>query len=154
MFICTDVNIQMITIHLHIYVLISLICTNTNNRIIVNHPHCKNHPKSLPYVNPVCLQSHTTIHINIHPYALVHKNRQERSPYYFHYILYIRISSTLKHILSHLSQKLHKFMKTLQHHVTLLKTQDGDVPTTINVLVNSFRHYSTLIAVQVHYDAI
>ena len=40
------------------------------------------------------------------------------------------------------------------HHVTLLKTQDGDVPTTINVLVNSFHCHSTLIAVQVHYDTI
>ena len=73
MFICTDVNIQMITIHPHISILISLICTNTNNRIIVNHPHCKNHPKGLPRVTPLCLQSCTTIHTKIHIYALVHK---------------------------------------------------------------------------------
>ena len=72
-FICTDVNIQMITIHLRISVIIYHICTNTNNRIIVNHLHCKNHPKRLPRVTPLCLQSCTTIHTKIHLYALVHK---------------------------------------------------------------------------------
>ena len=48
----------------------------------------------------------------------------------------------------------HKFLKTLQHHVTLLKTQDGDVPTTRYVLMNYFHLYSTLITVQVHYTSI
>ena len=73
MFICTDVNIQMITIPLNISVPIYFICTNTNNRIIANHLHCKNHPKVLPHVTPLCLQSCTTIHTEIHLYALVHK---------------------------------------------------------------------------------
>ena len=73
MFICTDVNIQMITIPLSISVPIYFICTNTNNWIIVNHPHCKNHPKILPHVTPLCLQSCTTIHTKIHLYAIVHK---------------------------------------------------------------------------------
>ena len=45
-------------------------------------------------------------------------------------------------------------MKTRQRHVTLLKTQDGDVPTTRNILVNYLHCPLTHINVQVIYTSI
>ena len=80
--------------------------TNKNNRIIVHQPRCKHHSKIPPHVPLLCIQSHTTIHTKIHPYALLHKVLQESPPYYFYYIFYIHITSTCKHILSHHSQKI------------------------------------------------
>ena len=82
------------------------------------------------------------------------KSCQEILPYDFHYILYIRLSSARKHILSHHSKKLHKFLKTWQFHVNLLQTQYVDVPTTINTLVNYSRRPLTHIAVHVLYASI
>ena len=143
-------NIQMITIHPRIYLLISFIHTNTDNWITTNHPRCKHHPKSPPQVTSLCLQSRTTIHAKIHPYTLVHKSLPRKPAIWLSLNFFIHISSTHKHNLSHHLQKLHKFLKIWQRHVTLLKTQDGDVPTTRNILVNN----STLITVQVHYTAI
>ena len=82
------------------------------------------------------------------------KSLQEILPYDFYYILYICLSSARKQILSHNSQKLHTFLKTWQHHVDLLQTQDGDVLTIINTLVNSLHRPLTHICVQVLYTAI
>ena len=70
---CTDVNIQMITIHPLISVLTSFIFTNKNNRIIANHPRCKHHTKISPHINLVYLHSCTTIHMKIHLYVPVQK---------------------------------------------------------------------------------
>ena len=72
-FICTDTNIQMITIHPCLSLLIYFICTNINNWIMANHPFYKHHLKSPPHVTPFCIQSRTTIHTEIHLHALVHK---------------------------------------------------------------------------------
>ena len=38
-FICTDINIQMMTNHPHLSILISFIFMDTNNRMIANHTH-------------------------------------------------------------------------------------------------------------------
>ena len=149
-----DVNIQMIKIHLHVYVLISFIFTNTNNRVIVNHLGCKHRQKIPPHVTPLCLQSRTTIHTNIHPYALVHTTLPIKPIIWISLHFSIHISSTRRQIFSHHSQKLYKCMKTWQRHITLLKTQDGDLSTTRNVLVNSFHIHSTIISVQVNYTEI
>ena len=79
---------------------------------------------------------------------------QESPPYYFHYILYIRISSERKQFSLYHSQKLHTCLKTWQRHVTLLQTQDGVMPTTMNTLVNSSHFPITHISVQLLYTAI
>ena len=153
-FIYTNVNIQMVTIHPRVSIIISFIFTNRNKWVIVNHPRCKHHPKILPHVTLICQQSHTTMHNKIHPYALVHKRSPIKPAIWLSIHLYIGLTSTRKHILSHYSQKIHKFLKTWQRHVTSLKTHDGDVPTTRNALVNSLHHHLTLIDVQVHYIAV
>ena len=84
-------NIQIITIHPGLSILIHFICTNTNNCIIKNHHHCKHHPKKPPHVNPFYLQSRTTIHTRIHMYALLIKIPPKILPYDFHYTLIIII---------------------------------------------------------------
>ena len=125
-----DVNTQMITIHPRISVLIYFIYTNMNNRIIVNHPRCKHHPKIPTRVTPLYIQSFTTIHKKIHPYALVHKSlpRQPATWLLLHF-LHSYIINMQTHFVTSFT-KIHKFLTTWQHHVTFLKTQDGDVPTT------------------------
>ena len=149
-----DVNTQMITIHPRISVLIYFIYTNMNNRIIVNHPRCKHHPKIPTRVTPLYIQSFTTIHKKIHPYALVHKSlpRQPATWLLLHF-LHSYIINTQTHFVTSFT-KIHKFLTTWQHHVTFLKTQDGDVPAIENTLVDYFHNHSTLIADWVHYTAI
>ena len=55
---------------------------------------------------------------------------------------------------SHHLQKLQTFLKTWQRHVTSLKTQYGDVPTTRNNFVDFLHHHLICIVVQVHYTSI
>ena len=146
-------NIPIITNHPRLSILIYFILTDTNNRIIENHPRFfiteiiiqKSHLMLLRYVySPMLLY--------IRRYTCTHsctKASQEIPSYEFHYMLYIHLSSTSKHILSYHSQKLHIFLKTWKCHVTLLKTQDGDVPKTRNTLVNYLHFPLTHITVQV-----
>ena len=144
----------MITIYPSLSVLIYFICTNTNNRIIVNNPRCKHHLKSLHHVTPLYLQSRTTVHTKIHPKVLVHKIPPIKSAIRLSlHFTHMSIISTQAHF-SHHSQKHHKFLKTWQLQLALLKTQDGYVPTTRNALVNYLHLQLTRISVQVHYATI
>ena len=73
----TEMNIQIITNHLRLSFLISFICTNTNNYIIVNHPRFSITEKSSK--NPAsCYSALSTVSYyytyKINPYAHVHKS--------------------------------------------------------------------------------
>ena len=111
-FICTDFNIQIITIHLHLYELISFICTNTNNWIIVKtwavNIIRKSHLMLLQFFYSLVLL-YILRYTRMHQYITF---RQEIPSYDFHYILCIHFSSARKHIFLYHSQKLHKFLKT------------------------------------------
>ena len=128
-FICTDVNIQMITNHPHISILISSICMNTNTgyQCITRAVNITRKSRLILLCSVVihCIQRYTRMHQYIKyrkerpPYDFhyifymrISSTRKQESPQYdFHYIFYMRISLTCKHILSHPSQKHHKYLK-------------------------------------------
>ena len=115
----------------------------------------KHHPKILPLVTPLCPQSHTTIHTKIHPYALVHKIPPRNPDILFSlHFIHMSIISTQTHFVTSFAKTIYTFLKTWQRHVTLLKTQDGDIPTARSALVNSLHWPLTHIVVQVLYTAI
>ena len=124
----------MITNHLRLYALIYFICTDTNKRIIENHTQFSITENIIQKSRLMLLCSiYSIILLYMQIYTCAHsyiQSRQEISPYDFHYILNTRISSACKQILSHHSQKLDTFLKTQQHQMALLQTQDGEMPTT------------------------
>ena len=114
----------------------------------------KHHLKIPPYVSPLCLQSHTTIFTKIYLYTLVHKCLPINTGIWISlHFIHTPIISTELYFVTSLKKK-HDFLKTWQRHVTLLRTQDGGMPTTRKFPVNVLHHPSTHITVQVLYTAI
>ena len=115
-FICADTKIQIITNHPRLSVLIYFICRDTNKQIISNYLRISITENIIRKAFLMLLCSiYSLIQPYIRRYTRTHsyiKPCQETLPYDFHYNLYICLSSAIKHIFSHHSQKLLTFMKT------------------------------------------
>ena len=105
----------MISNHPHLSIIISFICTDTNNRMIKNHPHLfaneNTSSKNPTSFTQFRLHSHTIIHTEIHPHTSVNKTLQKTPTYAFHYYLYLHLSSARNFFVTTFIKTLHNFWK-------------------------------------------
>ena len=115
-FICTDMNNQIITNNPRLSVIVSFICAHTNNWMIKNHLSLSENDKHI--IRKSRLMSLSSVYIPIQSYIQRYtrtcpyiKILQEIPTHAFHWYLYVCLSSAFETFFCDIHKKSHNFWK-------------------------------------------